>query len=135
MLVSVYGLYLLFNHVSFLNFLMGMMRYAGTVVLVLTVRIACRYGGVVDAFLGTNDNYGFEGWFIDGEALSDGVLWVYLILLSLYSPQASTKYSHSQITNILLEYPIINRYSSILTPLRMSNWLSYTILSLAILNH
>ena len=59
--VQLYGLYLLLYRVSFLNFLIGIFRYGGTLTLVLICRIIARYLGINDTFLGTNDGYGFEG--------------------------------------------------------------------------
>ncbi len=46
------------SHVSFLNWLIGMLRNSLIVTLVLSIRIFCRYFNYVSVFLGTNDDYG-----------------------------------------------------------------------------
>ena len=108
-LVDFYRIYIMLSHVSFLNLLIGLCRSSAMVMLTLSIRIVCRYFGYFNVFLGTNDNYGFSSTVFDLQALADGVLWVYLLLLRLYSPQNTITYSESHITNILLEYPFLQK--------------------------
>ena len=110
-----------------------MLQYSWTMTLVLMIRILCRYLGIVNIFLGNNDKYGTEGIYY-AESLSDGILWAYFILLCLYSPQATQKYSRSHITNILAEYPWLKIVSELLKILKGFNWVSYIMLSLIILS-
>lgn len=131
--LHLYRIYLMLSHVSFLNFILGLVRSSTIAFITLNTRIFCRYFDIVNVFLGTNDNYGLETSILNLEALSDGILWLYMVLMCLYSPKAGVTYSNSQITNILLEYPIFNKFQGCLNLLKLFDWISILMFAVLIL--
>ena len=101
-LLDCYRLYIMLSHVSLINFLMGLCRTSTIVFFAILTRIFFRYFGLTNVFVGTNDNYGLSNNTFDLQALPDGVLWGYMLLLKLYSEQVTHTYKGSNITNILL---------------------------------
>lgn len=123
------------NHVSFINWLIAIFRNSFIVTVALCVRVLCRYFGYISVFLGTNDDYGIiDVKIINAHSISDLVLIVYLVLLCLYSPKKTKTYENSEVTNILLEYPILKHCQKLLIILRTFNWISYVLFSLIILS-
>jgi hypothetical protein len=122
------------NHVSFINWLIGLFRSSSIVVIALSIRIICRYFGYVSVFLGTTENYEMSTQFFNFNSVSDLVLVVYLVLLCLYSPTKTSKYEGSTVTDVMREYPLLARVSKIMVPFRVFNWLSYVVFSLIILS-
>lgn len=133
-LMDFYRLYIMLNHVSFLNWLIGIFRNSFIVFLTLSIRISCRYFNYSSVFLGTNDSYGVDHDFFDLKSLPDSVLILYLILLCLYSPTVTKTYNNSSVTNVLLEYPLLEKCKRFLAILRSFNWVAYVAFSLIILS-
>jgi hypothetical protein len=128
-----YRLYIMLNHVSFINWLIGLFRSSLVVVIALSIRIVCRYFGYVSVFLGTTENDGDGSEVVNLNSGSDLVLVVYLILVCLYSPKKTITYEGSSVTDVLREYPLLGRVEWVLVPFRIFNWLSYVLFSLIIL--
>lgn len=122
------------SHISFINFLMGLCRSSTIAMMAIAVRIISRYFGLTSVFLGTNDSYGFMTNIFNLQALPDGVLWGYMLLLRQYSKQVTHTYADSNITNILMEYPWLKKVDCLLVILRIFNWISYILFSLLILS-
>ena len=87
------------SHVSVVNFLLGVFRRSFMALLAISFKIVCRHFGAVSILMGTNESYGFGGLLSFG-SLDDTFLWVYLILLLMYSPAGIPTFSGSNIVNI-----------------------------------
>lgn len=132
--LNFYRLYIMLSHVSFLNWILGIFSQSIIVTIALGIRIFCRYFNYVSVFLGTNDHYGFDMNFFDLHSFSDSVLIVFLILLRLYNPEKTKTYESSNVTNILLEYPLLSKCNKLFIIFRVFNWISYILFSLIILS-
>jgi hypothetical protein len=59
--------------------------------------------------MGTVDNYLYYVQKVVPKSIYiDSILWIYLLLLKIYSATSSIKFASTDITNIFQEYPIIN---------------------------
>ena len=57
--VMISRLYILLNHVSVINFLIGLFANPTIVFIAISFKIISRHLNIVSIFIGTNENYGF----------------------------------------------------------------------------
>ena len=66
--------------------------------------------------------------------LIDSFLWLYYLLLRLYSNATSIKFKSTEITNIFEEYSLIVYIQKILTVLKIFHWVAYISISFFVIN-
>lgn len=92
-------LYILLNHVSVINFFIGLFANPTIVLIAICFKIVSRNLNIVSVFIGTNENYGFSN-ILSFSSLDDTFLWGYLILLSLFNRKAKKTFEACQILDI-----------------------------------